>query len=172
MEEGDDVEGRHLCVEGVGVFEVVVPDLVDGVPEELSGAALSRFVGGEVVEAGFVGRFRSDTNNRGGVVCDAPVVEWESGGNGEGYLEDSVRSPTREWTPPRRSKGISIRIRSSVSQIKRRSSSVGFPSMGGKMSLASSLKRRVIASGSSQKFDCCFERNFWEPGVGRRGLQR
>jgi hypothetical protein len=84
VEEGHDVKGRQLRVEGVGVLEVVVPDLVDGVPEELSGAALGRFVGGKVIEAGFVGRFRSDTNDRGGVVRDAPVVEWEPGGNGEG----------------------------------------------------------------------------------------
>ena len=28
IEEGDDLEGRHLRIEGVGVLEVVVPDLV------------------------------------------------------------------------------------------------------------------------------------------------
>jgi hypothetical protein len=84
VEESHDVEGRHLCVEGVGILEVVVPDLVNGVPEDLSGAALGRFVGGEVVEAGFVGRFRSDTNDRGGVVRNAPIVEWEPDGNGKG----------------------------------------------------------------------------------------
>jgi hypothetical protein len=43
-------------------------------------------------------------------------------------------------------KGISIKIRRIVSQIERRSSSVGFPLMGGKLS-RTSLKRRVIASG-------------------------
>ncbi len=26
VKEGDYPEGRHLCIEGVGVFEVVVPD--------------------------------------------------------------------------------------------------------------------------------------------------
>jgi hypothetical protein len=39
-----------------------------------------------------------------------------------------------------------MRMGRSVSLIKRRSSSEGSPSMGGKVSLAS-LKRRVIASG-------------------------
>ncbi len=29
VEEGDDLEGRHLRIEVVGVLEVVVPDLVD-----------------------------------------------------------------------------------------------------------------------------------------------
>ena len=29
VEEGDYLEGRHLCIEGVGVLEVVVPDLVN-----------------------------------------------------------------------------------------------------------------------------------------------
>ena len=29
IEEGDDFQGRHLCVEGFGIFEVVVPDLID-----------------------------------------------------------------------------------------------------------------------------------------------
>ncbi len=37
VEEGDDLEGRHLRVEGVGVLEVVVPDLVDNFPQELGG---------------------------------------------------------------------------------------------------------------------------------------
>jgi hypothetical protein len=31
IEEGHDVDGRDLCVEGVGVFEVVVPNLIDNV---------------------------------------------------------------------------------------------------------------------------------------------
>jgi hypothetical protein len=39
-----------------------------------------------------------------------------------------------------------MRMGSSISRIYRRSSSVGFPLKGGKVSLAS-LKRRVIASG-------------------------
>ncbi len=84
VEEGDDVEGRHLCVEGVGVLEVVVPDLLDGIPEEFGCAAFGRLVASVVVEACFVGRLRTNANDHGGVVRDAPVVEWETDGNDEG----------------------------------------------------------------------------------------
>jgi hypothetical protein len=37
-------------------------------------------IAGLVVKAGFVGRFRSNANNRGGVVCDVTVIEWQSDG--------------------------------------------------------------------------------------------
>ncbi len=33
VEEGHDVNGRDLCVEGVGIFEVVVPNLINNVAE-------------------------------------------------------------------------------------------------------------------------------------------
>ncbi len=29
VKEGDDLEGRHLFIERVGILEVIVPDLVD-----------------------------------------------------------------------------------------------------------------------------------------------
>jgi hypothetical protein len=41
---------------------------------------LHRLIAGVVVEAGFVGRFRSNTNGRGGVVHNATVVERQSDG--------------------------------------------------------------------------------------------
>ena len=83
VEEGNDVECRHLCVEGVGVLEVVVPDLIDDVVEKFGRSAFCRFEACVVIEAGFVGRLRSYTNDCGGVVRDAAVVEWEAGGGFE-----------------------------------------------------------------------------------------
>ena len=78
VEEGDDLEGRHLRVEGVGVLEVVVPDLVDDFPQDLGGPAFGRLETGVVVEAGFVGHLRANANDRGGIVLDASVVEREA----------------------------------------------------------------------------------------------
>ncbi len=45
VEEGHDLDGRDLCVEGLGVFEIVVPDLIDHVPTivfETSAAGTSK----------------------------------------------------------------------------------------------------------------------------------
>ena len=80
VEEGDDFKGRHLCVEGVGVLQVVVPDLVDDFTQELGGSAFGRLEAGVVVKAGFVGRLRANANDRGGIVRDAAVVEREADG--------------------------------------------------------------------------------------------
>jgi hypothetical protein len=57
-----------------------------------------------------------------------------------------MRRAVREWTPPTASNGMTIRMGRRASLMARRSSSIGFPSRGGKMSNAS-LKRRVTASG-------------------------
>ncbi len=48
VEEGDDREGRHLRVKGVGVLEVVVPDLVDSLAKEFGGPLLNRLETGIV----------------------------------------------------------------------------------------------------------------------------
>jgi hypothetical protein len=78
IKEGDYFKGRHLCVKGVGILEVFEPDLVDGFSEELDGPMLRRLVAGVVVKAGFVGRFRLNANNRGGIVCDVTIIEGQS----------------------------------------------------------------------------------------------
>ena len=84
IKEGHDLEGRHLSVEGVGVLEVVVPDFVDGFMENFGGPTLGRLVTGKVIKAGFVGQFRVDANNRGGIVGNADVVERQVDGMDEG----------------------------------------------------------------------------------------
>jgi hypothetical protein len=40
IEEGHDVDGRDLSVEGVGVFEVIVPNFINDVAEKLGHASL------------------------------------------------------------------------------------------------------------------------------------
>jgi len=57
-----------------------------------------------------------------------------------------MRRAVREWIPPTVSNGMTIRMGRRAFLMARRSSSVGFPSRGGKMEDAA-LKRRVTASG-------------------------
>ncbi len=73
--EGNDVKGRYLCVEGVSILEVIVPDLLHSVTEELGSAALGCFVTGVVFEAGFVGQLCIDRNDCGGIVHDGAIVK-------------------------------------------------------------------------------------------------
>ncbi len=54
IKEGNDLEGRHLSVEGVGILEVVVLDFVDGFGEKFGIPALGRLATGKVIEAGFM----------------------------------------------------------------------------------------------------------------------
>jgi len=70
IEEGHDLDGRDLCVEGLGVFEIVVPDLIDHVAKEFCNATFGRFVTGLVNEAGFVGRLRTNSDDCRGDIGD------------------------------------------------------------------------------------------------------
>jgi hypothetical protein len=154
IEESDDVQRRDLGVEGVGILQVIVPHFVHDVAEKFGASSLSGFVVCEVLEFGFVCCFRFDTDDSSGIVGDGSVIERERrAGRRNGvppwaaaYLAGSVRRAVREWIPPTASNGMIMRMGRRTSRIERRSSSVGFPSMGGKTSNAS-LKRRVTASG-------------------------
>ncbi len=86
VKEGHDLEGQHLSVEGVGVLEFVVPDpdSVHGFVEKFGGLALGRLVTGIGIEADFVSRFRTDANNRGGIVGNAAIVEQQVDGMDKG----------------------------------------------------------------------------------------
>ena len=57
VKEGHDFHGRDLCVEGLGIFEIVVPDLVNDIAKKFGNATFGRFITGVVIEAGFMGRF-------------------------------------------------------------------------------------------------------------------
>jgi len=56
VEEGHDVDGRDLSVEGISIFEIIVPDLVNDIAKKFGNATFGRFVTGVVIEAGFMGR--------------------------------------------------------------------------------------------------------------------
>jgi hypothetical protein len=101
-EKGHDLDGRDLCVEGLGVFEIIVPDLIDHVAKEFGNAMFGRFVTGVVIEAGIMGRLRSNLDDCRGVVGDVFVAEREAGGTYEfgvamfGFVLDGVREDGRE----------------------------------------------------------------------------
>jgi hypothetical protein len=70
VEEGHDVDGRDLGVESIGVFEIVVPDLVDDIAEKFRNATFGRFVTGVVIKAGFVGLLCTNSDDSRGIVGD------------------------------------------------------------------------------------------------------
>jgi hypothetical protein len=77
VEEGHDVNGRDLHVEGVGVFEVVVPNLVENIAEKFGHASFSHLVTGIVIKSGFVGSLCTHMNDCCGIVSGRLVVEWK-----------------------------------------------------------------------------------------------
>ena len=82
---------------------------------------LRRLIVGIVVEAGFVGHLCANVKNRGGIICNATIVEWQS----YGAFECTANRMAMRKFPPSWSKGISIKIG------RRRSLSIGFPLGGG-----------------------------------------
>ena len=52
-----DLQSNDLCVEGVGIFQVVDPEIVDSLPEESCHPAFCRFETGIVVDEGFASGF-------------------------------------------------------------------------------------------------------------------
>ena len=79
VEEGYDVDGPDLCVQGVSVFEVLVPNLINNVAEKLGHASFGQLVTGVVIESGFVGSLRTNANDCRVIVSDRLVIEWETG---------------------------------------------------------------------------------------------
>ncbi len=75
---GHDVNGHDLCVEGVGIFEVVVPNLINNVAKKHGHILFGRLVTGVVIMSGFVGSLCTNVNNCRGIVSNHLVVEWET----------------------------------------------------------------------------------------------
>ncbi len=73
-----DFEGHDLCIESLGILQVVIPNLVDNVEEEFGDAAFGRLVACVVVE-GFVGGLGANTDDSCGVAGNVPVVEGKVG---------------------------------------------------------------------------------------------
>jgi hypothetical protein len=74
-----DLKGHDLCVESLGILQVVVPNLVNDAMEELGNTTFDCFLAGIVVKAGFVGGLGANTDDSRGVVGNVPVVEGEAG---------------------------------------------------------------------------------------------
>ncbi len=70
IEEGHDVHSHDPHVEGLGVLEIVVPDLLNGFAEEFGNTPLGCLVTGVVIKTGLVGRFRFGADDGRGVIVD------------------------------------------------------------------------------------------------------
>jgi hypothetical protein len=68
-----------LCVESLGVLQVVVPNPVNDVIEELGDATSGCFIAGIVAKAGVVGGLGATMDHGCDVVGNVPVVEGEVG---------------------------------------------------------------------------------------------
>ncbi len=105
VKDGPDIDGRDLCAEGVGVFEVVVPNFINDVVEKLGHASLGCLVTGVVIELGFVGGLCTNTNDCNGIVSNHLVVEWETSrtykfGTMVGFVLDSLGEDGCEGVNP------------------------------------------------------------------------
>jgi hypothetical protein len=77
IKEGHDVDGRDLCVEGVSIFEVVVPNLIDNVAEKLGHTLFGCLVTDVVIKMRSVGSLCTNANDCHGIISNCLVVEWE-----------------------------------------------------------------------------------------------
>ncbi len=146
IKEGHDVDGRDLRVEGGGVFEVVVPNLINNITEKLGHTSFSSLVTGVVIESWFVGSLHTNANNCRGVVSDCLVIEWETSrayefGTMVNFVLDSLGEDGLEGANMVHLViGDNHEQWEKVSRMARRSSSDGFPSWA-------SLRRRVTVLG-------------------------
>ncbi len=76
---GHDYKGRDLCIESLGILQVIIPNLVNNVAEEFGNTMFGYLVAGVVVEAGFVGGLGANTDDGRGIVGNVPVEEGEVG---------------------------------------------------------------------------------------------
>jgi hypothetical protein len=78
IKEHRDVDGHDLCVEGVGIFQVIVPNFIDNIAEKFGPALLGRLVTGIVIKLGFVGSLRMNTNNHCCIISNSLFLEWKT----------------------------------------------------------------------------------------------
>jgi len=102
IKEGHDVDGHDFFVESLGIFEIVVPDLINDIAKEFGDATFGRLVTGIVIEAGFVGSLCMNTDNCRGFVGEVFIVEGEVGGSYKfgvamvGFVLGGIREDGRE----------------------------------------------------------------------------
>ena len=80
VKEAYDVDGHDLSVEGISVFEIVVPDLVNDNAKKFDNVTFGRFVTGLVIKTGFMGRLCTNPDNCCGIVGNVFIVEGEADG--------------------------------------------------------------------------------------------
>jgi len=103
IKEGHDVDGREICVESLGIFEIIVPDLIDDIAKEFGHPSFGRLVTGVVIKAGFVGHLCMDTDDCHCVVGDVFMVEGEAGGPYEfgvamfGFVIGGISEEEQYW---------------------------------------------------------------------------
>jgi hypothetical protein len=105
VKEGHDVDGRDLCVEGVGVFEVIVPNFINNVTEKLGHTSFGRLVTGVVIELGLVGDLRMNSNYCRGIISNCLVIERETSrvyefGTLAGFVLNSLGEDGHEGVNP------------------------------------------------------------------------
>ncbi len=105
IKEGHDVDGRDLSVEGVSVFEVVIPNFINDVVEKLDHTLLGHLVTGVVIKLRFVGGLRTNANDCHGIVSNCLVVEWETSraykfGTMVSFILDSLGEDGHEGVNP------------------------------------------------------------------------
>ena len=83
VEVGHDVDGQDPCVESLGVFEIIVPDLINNIAKESRDSTFGGLITGVVIKAGFMGRFCMNSDDCRGVIVDVFIVEGEAGGTYE-----------------------------------------------------------------------------------------
>jgi hypothetical protein len=76
---GHDFKDHDLCIESLGIIQVVVPNIVDNVVEEFGDTIFGCLIAGIVVKAGLVGGLGVNTDDGHGIIGNVPVVEGEAG---------------------------------------------------------------------------------------------
>jgi hypothetical protein len=105
IKEGHYVDGRDLFVEGVSIFEVVVPNFINDAAEKLGHALPRCLVTGAVIKSGLVGGLRTNANDCPGIVSNCLVIEWETSraygfSTMVGFVLDSLSEDGREGVNP------------------------------------------------------------------------
>jgi len=80
VEVGHDFDGQYPCVESLGIFEIIVPDLIDVIAKECGHPTFGCLITGIVIKAGFMGRFCMNSDDCRGIIVDVFIVEGEAGG--------------------------------------------------------------------------------------------
>jgi hypothetical protein len=77
IEVGHDLKGHDLCVELLGVFQVIIPNLVNNNCKETWQRHVWLLCSWISLKVGFVGGLGANTDDGCGIVGNVPVIEGE-----------------------------------------------------------------------------------------------